>query len=69
MSNWNDSWSTEMEEAWFSSDDKEFMKMDNSKGFFAAFGIMAILTVFLNVAFWGGLIYFAFWCAKHFGVI
>lgn len=41
---------------------------------FKAFGLMAILAVIIkaviiNVAFWGGLIYFAFWCAKHFGLI
>jgi len=65
-----DNWSKEMEEAWnLDLNDKEFMNMDSGKGFFAAFGIMAILSIVLNVAFWGGLIYFAFWCAQHFGVI
>lgn len=47
--------------------------MDDGKGFFAAvfaaWGFMAILVVALNLAFWGGLIYFAFWCAQHFGLI
>ncbi len=35
-------------------------------------GIGAGLVVFAivaNLAFWGALIYFAFWCLKHFGVI
>lgn len=36
---------------------------------FKQFGIMAILAFVLNFAFWGGLIYFCFWCLKHFGII
>jgi hypothetical protein len=32
----------------------------------AGFGIAAIV---LNFAFWGGLIYFVFWCLKHFEII
>ncbi len=36
---------------------------------FKAFGAMAVFAVILNFALWGGLIYFAFWCLKHFGVI
>lgn len=36
---------------------------------FKAFGFMAVVALILNFAFLGGLIYFAFWCLKHFGVI
>lgn len=36
---------------------------------FKAFGAMAFVAILLNVALWGGLIYFVFWCAKHFGLI
>lgn len=36
---------------------------------FKAFGLMAVVAILANVAIWGGLIYFAFWCAKHFGLI
>jgi len=35
----------------------------------AGFGALAIITLLLNFAFWGGLIFFAFWCLQHFGVI
>ena len=30
---------------------------------------MSGLAIILNLTFWGGLIYFVFWCAKHFGLI
>lgn len=33
---------------------------------FTGFGLLAIIG---NVLFWGGLIYFALWCLKHFEVI
>lgn len=33
------------------------------------FGVMAIVALIFNLAFWGGLIYFALWALKHFGVI
>jgi hypothetical protein len=33
----------------------------------AGFGFIAAIVI--NLAFFGGVIYFAFWCAKHFGVI
>ena len=33
------------------------------------FGAMAVFVIILNMALWGGLIYFFFWCLKHFGVI
>jgi hypothetical protein len=56
LNNWSNEW-------------EEWDEMEDGKGFFAAFGIVAILMLTLNVAFWGGLIYFAFWCAQHFGVI
>lgn len=36
---------------------------------FKSFGILAVVMVLLNFAFWGGLIYFVFWCLKHFGII
>lgn len=36
---------------------------------FKAFGAMAFVAVILNFALIGGLIYFVFWCLKHFGVI
>lgn len=36
---------------------------------FKSFGFLAVLVVALQFAFWGGLIYFAFWCLRHFGVI
>lgn len=38
-------------------------------GFFKAAGGLIVLTILGNIVFWGGLIYFGFWCAKHFGVI
>lgn len=34
--------------------------------FFGTFGVIAVV---LNLAIWGGLIYFAFWCLQHFGII
>lgn len=49
--------------------EKEWDKMNSDKGFFAFFGGFAILALLLNFAFWGGLIYFGFWCLQHFGVI
>ena len=33
------------------------------------FGLLAAVVVLLNFCVWGGLIYFVFWCAKHFGLI
>ena len=30
---------------------------------------VVIFFLLANLAFWGGLIYFGFWCARHFGVI
>ena len=33
------------------------------------FGALAILGIVLNVGLIAGLIYFCFWCAKHFGLI
>jgi len=34
-----------------------------------SFGLLAVAITGLNLAFWGGLIYFIFWCLKHFGII
>jgi len=36
---------------------------------FKQFGMFAFLAVVLNLALFGGLIYFVFWCLRHFGVI
>ena len=36
---------------------------------FRHFGILAIITVIINLAFICGVIYFVFWCLKHFGII
>lgn len=47
----------------FSEFDRETKRM--ARGF----GAFAVLTIVLNFAFWGGLIWLGFWCAKHFGVI
>jgi hypothetical protein len=33
------------------------------------FGAMAVVALLVNLAFWGGLIWFALWALKHFGVI
>jgi len=33
-----------------------------------ALAAIAIVLV-LNLAFWGGLIYFTLWCLQHFGII
>lgn len=46
---------------------RDFYKERNTM--FKAFGAMAVLAIVANVLIWGGLIYFAFWCAKHFGLI
>ena len=31
--------------------------------------LFVLFTAALDIALFGGLIYFAFWCAKHFGAI
>ncbi len=31
--------------------------------------IGVVVATILGLAFWGGLIYFGFWCLKHFGVL
>lgn len=36
---------------------------------FKEFGILTLLAITLNLAFWGGLIFFTLWCLKYFGVI
>lgn len=30
---------------------------------------MAVLSIVLNLVFWGGLIYFGVWCLQYFGII
>jgi len=32
-------------------------------------GALAAIAIVLNLAFWGGLIYFTLWCLQHFGII
>lgn len=39
------------------------------KQMFRRFGVMALVSSLLSLGFFGALIYFAFWCLKHFGVI
>jgi hypothetical protein len=39
------------------------------KGLFGTFGVLSVLWIVLNFAFIAGLIWFVFWCLKHFGVI
>jgi len=39
------------------------------KSIFRSFGLFSLFAVILNLAFWGGLIYFVFWCLKHFGIV
>lgn len=41
----------------------------SDKGFFAGLVGLGFFVVLANVAIWGTLIYFAFWCAHHFGLI
>lgn len=36
------------------------MRLDNDKGFFAAFGIMGFIAVLFNLLFWGGLLWLGF---------
>ncbi len=36
---------------------------------FKQFGFMAVVVVVINLAFWLGLIYGAFYIARHFGVL
>ena len=36
---------------------------------FGGVGLVVILGTALTFAFWAGVIYFAFWCLQHFGVI
>lgn len=43
--------------------------MNSGKGFLGMGIFMVFLSLILNLAFWGGLIYFVFWCLQHFGVI
>lgn len=44
---------------WFEQEEKKMTKR---------FGIGAVLAVLINLVFFGGLIYFGFWCLRHFGV-
>lgn len=37
--------------------------------FLGAGCLMQIFAVFLNLAFWGGLVYIVLWLLNHFGVI
>jgi hypothetical protein len=39
------------------------------KKFFGMSIAMIIFTLIANLLFWGGVIYLALWCLKHFGVI
>lgn len=40
-----------------------------TKGFFAGSIVLIVFGMILNFAFWGGLIYFGFWCLRHFGIL
>lgn len=31
--------------------------------------LVAVVALVINFAFWAGLVFFAFWCANHFGLI
>lgn len=33
------------------------------------FSLLAVFIFALYAAFWGGIIFFTFWCAQHFGLI
>lgn len=46
---------------------KRIRELENGRAI-TAIG-MAVLSIVINLTIGGGLIYFAFWCLKHFGVI
>ena len=39
------------------------------KSLFSIIGSFGIFAIILQFAFYGGLIYFTFWCLKHFGIL
>lgn len=47
--------------------DRDFNKQFKSVKRTAIGGMF--LGIILNLVFWGGLIFFALWCLKHFGII
>lgn len=56
---------------WF---ERESKRMDDrfhreQKAMVRQFGFGMMLVILINLVFWGGLIWFALWALRHFGII